>query len=120
MKEHENHNRISKRIQIESIVKKKKEVEYKLENSIKPFGGHNIWEINLKTMEINLASFVKRKNINWFNALRFMKNGYSKDIQVKKDCVYISALNKKSALNRLEKEKGSAIMPKGNLKLKLY
>ena len=117
MRELSKMKRDSERIQIESIVKKKKDVEYKLEGSIKPFRGHQIWEINLETMEINPSSFIKRKNINWFDALRFIKSGYSKDIQIKKNCVYISALNKKTALDRFEKEKGSAIMPKGELKL---
>jgi len=105
------------RLQIESIVKKKKDVEYKLVNSIKPLRGHKVWEINLTTMKINEASFVIRKNITWQQALRFIKNGYSKDIKIQKNCVYISALNKHSALDRFAKDKGSATIPFSELKL---
>jgi hypothetical protein len=71
-------------------------------------------------MEINLAKYVERKNIHWWDAIKFLESGWSRDIQLSVDCVYISALNKKSALDRFKKEKGNAIMPKGKLELKMY
>jgi hypothetical protein len=120
MKELFKHNKLSEKQSIESIVKKKKDIEYKLEGSIKPLKGHQIWEINLKTMEINLAQYVERKDIHWWDAIKFLESGWTKDIQIKDNCVYISALNKKSALDRLEKEKGSAVIPNGKLELKIF
>ena len=115
MKELFKHNKLSERQQIESIVKKKKDIEFKFESSMYHKRGHKVWEINLKTMEINLAKYVERKDINWFDAIKFLKSGWSKDIVLNMDCVYISSLNKKSALDRFRQEKGSAIIPKGHL-----
>jgi len=114
------HDKLSERQQIESIVKKKKQVEYKFESKIKPLKGHILWEINLKDKTINEASYNIKKDITWEEALKSMESGYKKEVLIKKDCVYISALNKESALKRFEKDKGSAVMPDGRLELKIF
>jgi hypothetical protein len=120
MKELFKHNKLSERQQIESIVKKKKQVEFKYESSIKPYKGHKVFEINLNNLTIKEADYVKRKDIHWFEAIKFMNSGYKQDVLIRKGCVYISALNKESALKRFKTEKGSATMPKGKLELKIY
>ncbi len=71
----------------------------------------------MSTLGVSLASYVEKKDITWNEALKFIKNGYKKDVLIKKGCVYISALNKHSALDRFRKEKGSAIIPESDLKL---
>lgn len=120
MKELFKHNKLSERQQIESIVKKKKDIEFKFESSLSPKRGHSVWEINLETMEINLAKFVQKKNLHWFDAIKFLKSGFKKDIVINSNCVYISSLNRESALDRFRKNKGSSVIPKGNLDLKTF
>ena len=120
MKELFKQNKLSERQQTESIVKKKKEIEYHFDNTIKRFRGHNVYEINIKTLEVNEAEFIKKKDISWRDAIKFMNGGYKKEILIKSNCVYISALNKKNAIDRFKKNKGSATLPKGELKLKLF
>ena len=120
MKELENIQRLQQKQSIESIIKKKKQVEYKYEGTINPYRGHRVFEINLKSFEIKESEFVKHENITWFEAIHYMKGSWKKEIVVNKDCVYVSALNERSALKRFENEKGSAIKPKGDLNIQLY
>ena len=120
MKELNNIDRSFHKKEVHAEKKNKKEVEYKLQESISPFKGHKVYEINLETLEVIEAEFVKRKYITWFDAIKHMNGHYKKDVLVKNNCVYVSALNPKSALDRYNKNKGSAIKPKGSLKLKLF
>ena len=120
MKELFKSGKLSERQSIESIIKKKKEIEYKHEATIKPYKGHSVFEIDLDTLLVSPAEYVERKNIQWHEAIKFMESGYKQDISVKKNCVYISALNAKSALERFKKDKGSATLPEGRLELKFY
>lgn len=114
MKELERENRISEKIQIESVIKKKKQSEYKFDSTIKPKSkSHSVWEINIKTLSISKAKFVRKKVMKWEDAVKMMNGTYKDDIVKNKDCVYISALNKKSALDRYKKNKGSALLSDG-------
>ena len=109
MKELEKLNRDTDRLQIEAEIKVKKATELKFDSSLRPMSGHTLFEINVKTGEIVPAKHAVKKTVSWNEALDII-NGIvnTKDIVIHKDCVYISALNKESALNRYQKQKGSA------------
>jgi hypothetical protein len=111
MKEFEKQNLVSIKTQIESVVKKQKQQEFKFLDNLRPLAGHNLWEINTKTLEVNLASFKKESFITWSDALRLFKGGkITKEVVVKQGYVYISALTKEKALERYLSGKGSAKM----------
>lgn len=80
---------------IELSVKQKKEKEYTLIGTLVPHEGHTIWEINKETLEVKKASFFSK------NYYMFGEN--KKEILVKKHCTYISALTKKTALEKYKK-----------------
>jgi len=118
MKEFKKLDKLINKQQVESIVKKQKEDEFKFDGTLKPKKGHTVYEINNKTLEVNIASYVKTKSISWKDALiGFNTGNYKKEIVIKKGFSYISALSKKSALERFKKNKGSSVIPKGLLKL---
>ena len=52
MKELETHLKVGNENRIELNVKKKQEVEYVLQGTIKPKTGHFVWELNEETGEI--------------------------------------------------------------------
>lgn len=118
MKELDNKDKINDKIQIESVVKKKKQIEYVLEESLIPLNGHSLFEINIKTLEIKEAEFIQDKTITMYEALKIIDGTDNKEILLTPDCVYISALNKKNALIRFHKNKGSAGIGKGRMDLK--
>ncbi len=63
---------------------------------IKPHKGHTLFEIEVKSMSINLPEF-EAIEVNW-------TEGSSKSkLKVKEGCVYISALNKRNALKKFKK-----------------
>ena len=118
MKELNKLDKLIEKQQVESVVKKQQAVEFHYQGSTKPLKGHNVYELNINTMVASLASYVKKKDISWNDALiGFMTGNYKKEVLIKKDCVYISALNKASAIKRYKEKKGSATLPKGLLKL---
>jgi len=117
MKELDKHSRDTEKQAIESIVKKKKEVELRYEETIQPHSGHILFEINEKTGEIKEATYLENQNIGWNEAIKKMESGFNRELVRKKGCVYISALNEKSALKRWKESKGSAIREKGSEKL---
>lgn len=81
---------------IEIAVKKKQQIEHQLLGKVRPRNGHKVFEINIETLEVNEAKFSP------VTALVFgvVKN---KEIIIKKNHVYISALNKKNALKKFSK-----------------
>jgi hypothetical protein len=93
----------------ELSVKKKKQIEHKYIGSVSPFRGHKVFEVNEVTGEIQEASYVKSKNIEWEVAVKSMEAGFKREIVINQSCVYISALNKESALKRYKSGKGSAL-----------
>ena len=115
MRELHKHERDSERQSIESIVKKKQQKELKIENSIKPYKGHKLFEINTKTLEIKEALFLQEEVIDFEKhmngAISIVKN---KKVSMKKNSVYISALNVNCALKRYKKQKGSAVIKSVN------
>ena len=71
--------------------------ELQLIGQIKPHKGHNVWEINQITLLIKEALF-KNSTITYHPKKHLRKK--RKEILVNKDCVYLSALNKKNALKQ--------------------
>lgn len=104
---------------IEQQTKKQKEHKLVLDYTETPVPGHQLWEINIKTNEINLAQFQQEKFITWKQALLIKSGQIRKKVIIKQDCVYISALNKKSAIKRYESGKGSAVKQTGG-KIKFF
>lgn len=102
--------------QIESEHLEREKIEFKFQHSIRPRKGHTVWEINLKTKEISHAKYKETDIIDFHEAQK--KTGKNiKDIVRNPGFIYISALNQKNALKRLEENKGHANMPNGWLNL---
>ena len=89
MKELEQYEKVSEEIVIP--VKKQNE----LLGTIKPHRGHKCFEINTLTGEINDAEFFE-------DIVSIFSSSYErrKKINVKENCIYITALNKKNAIKR--------------------
>ena len=118
MKELQKFNLLSEKQSIETIVKKKQEVEYKFDYTIRPRKNHKVFEIYINTLIVTEAEYVKHKFITWEDAIKRMNGGSNSDILLKKNHVYISALNKDSALKRYLLKKGSAKLPKAEMNIK--
>jgi hypothetical protein len=80
---------------IEVSVKQKKEVEITYTNSLIPYSGHKIWEINKETLEVKEAKF--------HNKDFYLGSANKKEIIKKPNCEYVSALNKENALKKYKK-----------------
>jgi hypothetical protein len=107
-----------KKQQIENVVTEKKQKELKQVGTIQPLEGHTLFEINTKTLEVCKAQYNKKEYLTWEEALTIHRGGkVKKEVLVKKDCVYISALNAENALERYLKNKGSAELKKVFLKI---
>jgi len=117
MKELDNKERLRDKTQIEAVVKKQQATELKFDFSINPLRGHTLFEINTITNEVKPAEFLDKKTISFEEAKSIQKGTYVSEVVRKKDCVYISALNKESALKRYSEDKGSARLPKAKMKL---
>jgi hypothetical protein len=75
-----------------------------------PHNGHKVWEYNKDTHEIILAKItdvikvyptkLKTNNINYFAKHKIETKG---KVQVQKNCIYITALNKKNVIKILIK-----------------
>lgn len=98
MKELETHLKLDNQERIELNVKKKQEIEYILQGTIKPKTGHFVWELNEETGEIKKAEF-KRNTAVYGSELP------PEELVVKADCIYIPALNAKNAKKKYLKNK---------------
>lgn len=85
---------------IEINVKKEKEVQYDLIDKVIPYNNHTMWEINIKTLEIKKAEY--------YNTNYIIGGNNKKEIIVKKGFKYISALNKKNALEKFKNGKNGS------------
>jgi hypothetical protein len=117
MKELLNFDRLSEKLANEQVVKKTQEVEHTFDSSVKPFKGHTLFEINIKTGKIKVAEFIEEKILDWFDALKSIESGWTRNVVKKKDCIYISAASKKSAIKRWKEGKGSASKSEGYLNI---
>jgi len=109
MRELDKDNLASKKQEIQSVVVKQEQQELKYLGTLKPKRGHQLWEINIATREIKLAEFTQDKpTIKWEDATKPTTVNKKKKLQIRPDCIYISALNQKSAFKRFLKGKGSS------------
>lgn len=65
----------------------------KLIDSIVPYKGHTLFEINCTTGEINVATYEEI-------TANFTTGGVRKKVIIQPNCLYISCLNKKSAAKK--------------------
>jgi hypothetical protein len=77
---------------------RKKEVDKKLNKigTVTPHRNHILFSINNKTYEIKRAVFAQQD-------AQFTTGPQNKKVIVEKDCVYLSALNKKNLIKKLRK-----------------
>lgn len=98
MKELETHLQVGNQNKVELSVKKKQEIEYVLQGTIKPKAGHFVWELNEETGEIKKAEFKKTTAV-------FGAAIPPEELIVKPDCIYIPALNAENAKRKYFKNK---------------
>jgi hypothetical protein len=98
------------KINTELSIKKKQKQEFKKIGELRPMKGHKLYEINTVSGEITLAEYKSpEKTVHLFDVIN-ESGSLRKEVIQKKDCIYISALNIKSAKKRYESRKGSASM----------
>ena len=78
-----------------------------------PHNGHKVWEYNKETQEIILATItdvnkvyptiLKTNNINYYAKHKIETKG---KVQVRKNCIYITALNIKNVIKILKRNYG--------------
>lgn len=94
----EPHLTLDTKERIELNIKKKQEIEYVLQGTIKPQAGHSIWELNKVTGEIKKAQFKR-------NTAVYGAELPTEELVVKSDCIYIPALNAENAKRKYLKNK---------------
>lgn len=114
--------------QIEIFNQRQIEKHKKLFASITPNKGHTVWEINCGTGDIVPAEF-KNERVEFVDTydlitatiastrgFKVMPNGskpvVKRDIDAKENCVYIAALNKKSAAKKFLRFVSKKVEPK--------
>lgn len=68
--------------------------EYRKLGTLRPHKGQKIWEYNVKTKELKEAEFVTVD-------IAFGQIKVTKRINVKPDCAYVPAINKKNAMKHI-------------------
>jgi hypothetical protein len=84
---------------LESVYQQQIEKQKKHVGQIQIHKGHKLYEINIITNQIQELTFDSKDVM--FNGKSLVKN---KRLTMKKDCIYISALNKKNVLKKLYKK----------------
>ena len=105
---------LSERDFIEVTQQQKKQQEYTLQKTIRPFKGHKVYEIRLSDLLIREAEKLTiNTQVTWLQAQQIVKQDEKArgEYIVKKGYEYISALNPATALERLKQNKGSASLP---------
>ena len=87
---------------IEVSVKQRKEIKYILEDVIKPFEGHPIFEINLRENTISIAELEPLDTVHFHH---WKQQLAEREIIKKSDCRYITALNLKNLLRKFPEYK---------------
>ena len=80
----------------------KKDIQKRLDGNIQPKKNHIVFEINVCENTIIQAVFDKNITITFAQAVSERKE--NKSITRNKDCIYISAMNKKNALKILKRD----------------
>jgi ribosome-associated translation inhibitor RaiA len=97
-------NEIKTKTQIKTEITKqaKKDIQKRLDGNIQPKKNHIVFEVNLQLETIEKAKFDKNVTITYSNALIQKKE--NKSITKNKDCIYISAMNKKNLIKKLKRD----------------
>ena len=85
----------------EVSIKRRQEIEYVLQGTIKPKKGHFVWEVNENTGDVKKAEFKKATAI-------FGASIPPDELVVKPNCIYIPALNSKNAIQKYLKDKNQS------------
>jgi|GEM_PF-6330746 len=88
------------RVGIEMTIEQKKQIERELIGKIIPHSGHTLWEINKKTLAIEEAKYS--------NDTYVFGGANKKEVDTKDGFVYVSALTKKTALNKFNRGKNGS------------
>lgn len=94
-------NQIKQKAEVVETVNDEKPAELKYVGTLKPKRGHRVYEINISTLEINEATYDEKTDFVLGNGK--MKNSKRKKLIMNKDCVYVSALNAKNAIKKINK-----------------
>jgi hypothetical protein len=81
----------------------KKDLQKQWVGTFKPKPNHIVFEVNVIDQTIIPAKFDKNLSVAWSQA---NKGKAKKSISTNKDCIYISALNKKNVLKILKRDFG--------------
>ena len=94
---------LTQKDKLEFVKQTKAEIQKVHIGRINPKKGHSLFEVNLKERTIELADFNKTEVVKFEDA---MKGSISvnKKIDVKENCRYISALNKKNVIKILKRD----------------
>ena len=90
---------------IENVKQVSIEKKHVFIGSAKPPPGHTTFEVNYDLKTIEKASFDKPQAVKFTDAAKGI-NVTPKKITIKKNCLYISALNKKNVLKILKRDFG--------------
>jgi hypothetical protein len=110
MKELTNLNKIAESIEINQIISEEETKTPLKTGSIIPHQNHKVWEIDPIDLSIKEALYNTLYNVTWWEALLYLKGEFSiaKRVITNPNFVYITALSKKTALDRFLSKKGSA------------
>lgn len=95
-------NQIKQKVEVVETVNDEKPSELKHVGTLKPKKGHRVFEVNISTLEINEAAYEEKTDFVLSNDK--MKNSKRKKLIMNKDCVYVSALNAKNAIKKINKK----------------
>lgn len=88
-------------IKTEVTVKKKQQIEYVLQGTLKSQRGHSVWEIDEETGTVSKATYKKTTAV--FGAII-----PKEELIVKLGCIYIPALNSENAKRKYTKNKNQS------------
>lgn len=95
-------NQIKQKVEVVETVKDEKPTELKYVGTLKPKKGHRVFEINTLTLMIREAVYEEESDLVLIS--NKIKKGKKKKLITDKDCIYISALNTKNAVKKLNKK----------------
>lgn len=84
-------------------LQQEKEIKQKLVGRLVPHKGHTIFEINFVTGECKPAEIIQNETAALTTSKKLSKPQSIGKVVINKDCVYVSAMNKKNALKHLQK-----------------
>lgn len=92
-----------KKDKIEILKQQQAETQKILDSSIRPHENHTLFEFNLLSKKLVLATFDDLPAIKWDDAVNGNISKLKK-VTKKENCIYISALNKKNAIKILKRD----------------